>query len=112
MAAHLEFIRARFLVDNPLNELVALDLHNLLVSPLMQPCQLACPFVHLCLLVQSLISRLDGNIVWPWAEYQASWRNPWLNIFLFVTRAGKAVKHLLLKSCDFAEGCRAWKSIA
>jgi len=63
MAAHLEFIRARCLVDNPLNELVALDLHNLLVSSLMQPCELACPSVHLCLPVQSLISRVGGNTV-------------------------------------------------
>jgi len=46
------------------------------------------------------------------AEYQTTWLNPWLNIFLFVTQARKAGNRVLLKSCNFAEGCRAWKRIA
>jgi hypothetical protein len=48
--AHLEFVGALLLVHQALHGLIALDLHNLLVPPLMQSCQLTSPFVDLRLL--------------------------------------------------------------
>ena len=53
----------------------------------------------------NILARVDGNISWAWAEYKASWLNLGLDIFLLVTRAGKAGNRLLLKSCNFAGGC-------
>ena len=43
----MESVGAGILVDDALHHLVALDLHNLLVPPLMQPGQLTRPLVHL-----------------------------------------------------------------
>ena len=48
-ATYLESVDARILVHQPLHSLVALDLHNLLVTPLMQLRQLARPLMDLSL---------------------------------------------------------------
>jgi len=46
--------------------------------------------------IYMLFSRVDGNIIQRWAEYEASWLDTWLNIIQLITQAGKAGNHLLL----------------
>ena len=58
-ATYLESVDARVLVHQPLHCLVALDLHNLLVAPLMQLRQLARPLMDLRLrILRSLLRFL------------------------------------------------------
>jgi len=47
-------------------------------SPLPQTSPASCPH-------PSPVHRVSGSIILPWAEYSASWLNPWQNTFLFVT---------------------------
>ncbi len=47
-----------------------------------------------------MITRVDGNISWLLAEYEASWLDPWLQHFPLSYLSQES---LLLKSCNFSQ---------